>query len=145
MEYVPTLQLFTSLFPPWFNPSTQGCIFAQNRLFLPHPFFSKVIFFPQSTVKIYPFSCSSTSSPLNLRFFIVNHHIFSPSQVIHYILRNEKYTPLRSTTDLKHMDYHTAKILNIKLDTNKICVIFFLFLEQRHETKILTIIGNVRN
>ena len=48
----------------------QGCIFAQNRIFLP----PKMIL---SAVKISPFPRFSTSSSFYLRFFLLNHHIFS--------------------------------------------------------------------
>ena len=55
----------------------QGCIFAQNKIFLPYPLFKNDIFnFFPSTVKIY-FSSFPPLPPLFLRFF--SKPYFSPS------------------------------------------------------------------
>ena len=54
----------------------QGCIFTQNRIFFPTPFF-KYDLFPPGTGKIPPFSPFFHPLPLYLRFFLINNHIFS--------------------------------------------------------------------
>ena len=66
----------------------QGCIFAQNRIFLPKigyfcptpfPPFQKDIFSPKYSENFPFFPRFSSCSLLYLRFFLVNHHIFSPA------------------------------------------------------------------
>ena len=62
-------------------------------IFCPPPF-SKIIFFPLSTVKIFPFPPFFHLFPFNLVFFLDKSSYFFPNQSI---TQNEKYTPLQTT------------------------------------------------
>ena len=51
----------------------EGCIFSQNKIFLPPP--------PSTVVKFFPFPRFSTSSPLYLRFFHSKSYLLSRVKV----------------------------------------------------------------
>ena len=75
IQYIPIVHYIPQIFQCY----GLGCIFSQNMEFLPHPFFSKMIFFPQLQWKFSLSPVFSTSSPLYLRCFLLNHHMFSPA------------------------------------------------------------------
>ena len=59
--------------------SCRGVYYQNNLYFCPPPFFSKIIFFPPSTVKISSFPPFFHLLPLICAFSLINHRIFPPT------------------------------------------------------------------
>ena len=77
-----------------------GLYICPTRIFLPHPLFSKIIFLPQSTVKISPFPPFFQLFPLRFTFFLSkSSYLSQPTNSSYFFLfffgggeQNEKYT-----------------------------------------------------
>ena len=86
--------------PPNFLRLARGVYYHNNWYFCPPPF-SKIIFFPPSTVKISSYPPFFHLLPRIFTFFLINHYIFSPNYQKLIFLppplggQNKKYTPLR--------------------------------------------------
>ena len=67
----------------------QGWILPKNYdIFAAHPFFfSKMIFYPYPKYREnFPFYTAFTLLPPYIRFFSINHHIFSPTTSLEFLL-----------------------------------------------------------
>ena len=63
----------------------QEYIFPENWILLPPPPFSKIIFFPQSAVKVSPISRFSTPFPIIFTFSLNKSSYFFPNQTKNHI------------------------------------------------------------